>query len=676
LNKILGALRTLDTFDIVISGAITLMVTAFSVSVYYLLKEKSNTKILGAKKRKLFLVKSYSVFTNFFLTKRYVEQMRKRYELISPEDAKALMCKSMGICYLVWVGSTAAIVFLFGLKPSLYMAYLSIISITVFNHELIEYMVSDLEMKLLTQFDKFLSDTRHSFYRHGMIDEAIVDASEMSGRIMKVNALKILNVLETSEKEGVIRLYNETVSNRFLRMFLSVAVYVAEFGDKIVNGVSVLLININTLKSDLYIDLMNTKETNYKFSGMIFITLAPVYLLEGIKNWSMDITPGMAEFYNGTLGVAVRISIYVSTVVMYVMINELKERNSNGIKEHYVIKGISRVRFVSRALNNYEEKYRLKLEKTEDILYRVGETLTAKQFFLKRVLYGVFLFFVYLMLSLSVHKENRMNLVTSPQFITNEAGMISEKYVDTMSELVLQYVNQYKDHEAEQSKIEMELRREGGIRSEIIFHGVVDEIMQRITLYQEEYFHWYELLFAIFIAGIGYWFPFWMLLYRRKVLHLNMGNEVAQFQSTIMMVMYLNNTTVLKVLELMESFAIIFKESLKTCINDYSSGDLDSLEKLKLRERYEPFRRLVDNLIIADKIGIQKAFDEVEEERKVSQEMRNQEYRISRDKKVVYGMIMSFVPAVITVALYWIVPFALNALGDLADYDAIMKSLK
>jgi hypothetical protein len=269
-----------------------------------------------------------------------------------------------------------------------------------------------------------------------------------------------------------------------------------------------------------------------------------------------------------------------------------------------------------------------------------------------------------------------MNLVSSPQFITNEAGMISEKYVATMSELVLQYVNQYKNHEAEQSKIEMELRREGGIRSEIIFHGVVDEIMQRITLYQAEYFHWYELLFAIFIAGIGYWFPFWMLLYRRKVLHLNMGNEVAQFQSTIMMVMYLNNTTVLKVLELMESFAIIFKESLKTCINDYSSGDLDSLEKLKIRERYEPFRRLVDNLIIADKIGIQKAFDEVEEERKVSQEMRNQEYRISRDKKVVYGMIMSFVPAVITVALYWIVPFALNALGDLADYDAIMKSLK
>jgi len=200
--------------------------------------------------------------------------------------------------------------------------------------------------------------------------------------------------------------------------------------------------------------------------------------------------------------------------------------------------------------------------------------------------------------------------------------------------------------------------------------------MQRIAEYKDEYFHWYELIFAIFIAGLGYCFPYWMLLYRRKVLHLNMGHEVAQFQSTIMMVMYLNNTTVLKVLELMESFAVIFKESIKTCINDYSAGDLDALEKLKIRERYEPFRRLVDNLIIADKIGIQKAFDEVSEERKVSQEMRNQDYRISRDKKVVYGMVMSFVPAVITVAFYWIIPFAMNALQGLAEYDAIMNSLK
>jgi hypothetical protein len=228
----------------------------------------------------------------------------------------------------------------------------------------------------------------------------------------------------------------------------------------------------------------------------------------------------------------------------------------------------------------------------------------------------------------------------------------------------------------EKPDIENIIRKEGGIKRDAVVKAVTDEIMLRLDTYKDEYFHWYELLLAIFIAGLGYFAPYWMLIYRRKVHYLNMGNEVAQFQSTIMMVMYLNNTTVLKVLELMESFAVIFKESLKQCINDYSAGDIDALERLKLRERYEPFRRIADNLIIADKIGVQRAFDEVEEERKVSQEMRNQDYRITRDKKVVIGYIMANIPAVITVAFYWIIPFAINSLGSLIKYDEIMSSMR
>ena len=143
-----------------------------------------------------------------------------------------------------------------------------------------------------------------------MIDEAIADSSEKCERIMKVNALKITSVLESSDKDSSIRKYNKTISNRFLRMFLSVAVYVEEFGDKVVNGVSVLLLNINILKSDIYIDLMNRKETTYKFSGMTFIILAPVYTLRVIRNWVVDIVPELITFYDGTLGISLMIIIY------------------------------------------------------------------------------------------------------------------------------------------------------------------------------------------------------------------------------------------------------------------------------------------------------------------------------------------------------------------------------
>ena len=90
--------------------------------------------------------------------------------MLYPEDARSLMYKSMGTSYLVGVASITIFISLFGLKPSVYTAYLTLLSIVVFNHELLEYIVMNLEFKLMSQFDKFLSDTRHSFYQHGMID--------------------------------------------------------------------------------------------------------------------------------------------------------------------------------------------------------------------------------------------------------------------------------------------------------------------------------------------------------------------------------------------------------------------------------------------------------------------------------------------------------------------------
>ncbi len=628
------------------------------------------------RKRSKFLISSYHVFSEFSLTKRYVEQMRKRYEMHSPEDLRSLMCKTMGMCYLIWSSSLTLLIFIFGLNPSMYSAALTILSIWVFNHEYLEHKVNHMELLLMNQLDKFLSDTRHSFYQHGMIDEAISDASESCGRIMKLNAAKLQGVLDSTDMETAIRRYNETVSNRFLRMFLSLAVYVSEFGDKLVNGVSVLLMNVHNLKSDIYIELMNRKDTDHKFSGMVFITLAPMYLLEPIRKWAISTSPGLAVFYDGTLGITLTIAIILLTVIMYLMINELKERNLSGMKEHSVIKYLSYLKPVNRILNNYNDKNMLRLEMQEELLYRVGEKLTARQFLLKRMVYAVLLFLLCILVSMTMHHKNRENLLTSQKLTTKTEAAIPDKMVKAAGEKVVHYILAYKDQPVDKEALEKDLIQDGTFRSELVRLNIAEEIVGRNQRYLQEYFHWYELIFALTAAGVGFWSPYWMLLYRKKVLALNMGNEVAQFQSIIILVMNLDTTTVLKVLELMESFAMIFKETIKMCINEYSSGDLDALEKLKLREQYEPFRRLADNLIIADKIGVQKAFDEIAEERKVSQEMRNQDYRISRDKKVVAGTIMSFLPATITIAFYWVVPFAIDALSGLKDYDSVMNTFR
>lgn len=676
MKKIAEAVKTFSGYDVVIILLISVSAACLLWAIYLAVTNQNNRITNKKKQRSKFLLRSYRIFSEFGLTKRYIDQMRKRYEMMCPEDPRSLMSKTMSMCYIVWIGSALILIFFLNLKPSLLYSGLTLLSIGVLNHEYLEHKVGGMEMLLMIQMDKFLSDTRHSFYKHGMIDEAISDAAEKSGRIMKVNALKIQNVIDSSDQETAIRRYNETVSNRFLRMFLSVAIYVSEFGDKMVNGISVLLLNIHILKSDIYIDIMNRRESDSKFSGMVFITLAPVYLLEPIKIWVLSTSPDLYGFYYGTLGTVLVIGIFLLTVIMYVMINELKERNTVNNREHTLLKYISYLKPINRILSNYGEKNEGKFDRQEELLYRVGEKLTAKQFLLKRLAYAASLFVLCVLVTSTMHIKNRETLLTSTKLVINKEASIPDKMLQLASDTVVEYMKIYKARTVDRIELEAELKEKGIFRSDLIRAVLVDEIESRSDRFRREFFHWYELIFAFASAGIGYWFPYWMLLYRKKVLVMDMGNEVAQFQSQIMLVMNLDTTTVLKVLELMESFAIIFKESIKTCINEYSSGDLDALEKLKLRERFEPFCRLIDNLIVADKIGVQRAFDEVAEERKVSQEMRNQEYRISRDKKVIVGTIMSCIPAVITLIFYFVVPFAVDALSGLKDYDSVISAFR
>jgi len=90
-----------------------------------------------------------------------------------------------------------------------------------------------------------------------------------------------------------------------------------------------------------------------------------------------------------------------------------------------------------------------------------------------------------------------------------------------------------------------------------------------------------------------------------------MEDEVNQFNAIIGMLMYNETITVKQILTEMESFALIFRQSIRMCIDDFSSGDIEALNELREREPYEPFRRIVDNLIRCDAMPVHQAFAEI-----------------------------------------------------------------
>lgn len=547
---------------------------------------------------KNYLLKCYKACNKFWLTRWYVDKIGRGFEVLYPGEKLTIAVKTMKIAILLWTISIFSILFLLFHHPSLYTAATEILFLVIIHYEIINGIIKSMEIRLLKQLEKFLSDVRHSYYINQMVEEAIADAMEFCGFEMKIHAVKLYSILTGEDPEEEISKYNDTVPNKFLRLFLALSMTVIDYGDQEIEGQSLFLNNIKTLKHDIHIELLKLSDTKFRFSGLVLISVVPVFFLNTIKVWGVSNLPELKSFYSSTEGIFLAIFIYVITIISYIMLNQLKEVQSIIPKDHFILERIIGIPWVNEILGNYIEKHYSKALKLKELLKKTGDTLNVKQLLLKCILFGILAYTACIVAFLSIH-------------ISNHSG----------------------------------------------------------------YLMWQEVLIACPIAYLAYFFPYGIILYRRKIMQMSMEDEIIQYQSIIMMLMYIQRISVLNILELMESFAVIFKDSIQDCINDYNAGDIQALEDMKEKEAFEPFKRLVDSLLISDKIGIERAFDEITADHVYYQDKRKQDNEMSLSKKVVVGKLIAYVPIILTIGLYLIIPFIVESFRQLLTYTYEMKLL-
>ena len=166
-------------------------------------------------------------------------------------------------------------------------------------------------------------------------------------------------------------------------------------------------------------------------------------------------------------------------------------------------------------------------------------------------------------------------------------------------------------------------------------------------------------LAAAFIPYIG-------LKYRHNLIMQGKDDEVRQFQAIILMERLFPNITCVQILEEMENFARVFKPSLQACINSYSSGPQEALYELRRAEQgSDEFTDIIDGFIDVEKVGVATAFAEVAGNREMEQEIKalNEERNLERQRD--FTSMISYVPAVLCVGVYFIAPFAINVISRL-----------
>ena len=201
----------------------------------------------------------------------------------------------------------------------------------------------------------------------------------------------------------------------------------------------------------------------------------------------------------------------------------------------------------------------------------------------------------------------------------------------------------------------------------------IDRVMEKIEGIKNNYLKFWEVIIALLVAWIVYFIPNIILFIKNKIRALEKEDEVMQFQSIILMLMYIERVDVQTLLEWLERYSYAYKEPIATALNNYEAGAIEALEDLKDAVPQKDFRRIVEALISAvERIPIRDAFDELETERTFQYERRKDTNERIINKKTSMGKGIGFTPLIILVAGYFVGPLLLVSIMQLMQYFETM----
>ena len=196
-----------------------------------------------------------------------------------------------------------------------------------------------------------------------------------------------------------------------------------------------------------------------------------------------------------------------------------------------------------------------------------------------------------------------------------------------------------------------------------------DRIYEKVKLLTNEYIKWSELVVAFLFGLLMYNVPIFVLKFQAFMRKMDMEDEIMQYQTVILMLMHIERVSVEYILEWLERFAVIFKEPISTCMNNYESGAYEALEQMKDDVQYKPLIRIIESLQSAvENVKITDAFDELETERAFFQEKRKDANERLINKKSKIGKIVGFSPMIFLFVAYLIGPLIVTSILDMTEY--------
>ena len=631
--------------------------------------------------------KLYLTYTRIPFVKRYILKLRRRLEILNIDDEYAtrrdsakIMTKALAILLPLVI-----LTIIFTRSNFLLMFILLIFEVFMIDI-LMEGSVDKKDNSLLVQQIDFFSEIRHAYHEFNMVEEAIYQVSQDDEKEISRQGEKIYEILISDDPETELEKYYDVAPNNFLKEFAGLSYLTKEFGDRKVDGASLYLKNVDNITQEMQIEILKRDKLDYVFKSLSFISIAPVLLLEPLKNWAVSNFSFVKNWYYGKSGAIVQILILIITFISYILVRKLKDNGSVNMStkntQNPWQEKVYKNKFAKKIIDLFIPKDGTKeYKKIKDLLKEAASSLKMEWVFVNRICLAIVTFVVSIFVFMYLHQIAIDYEYTQPTTDYNLIGGMSAKDEKKAMELTKQdnvFLDMFRGKvDTTVKDIEKALRVSKYYRDaeDKDITKAAERIFDKLQVVNSESFKWFELLLAFVFAIVGYMSPIWILMFQSKMRQLEMEDEVMQFQTIILMLMRIERVNVEIILEWLERYSNIFKSQITRCVNNYEAGAWEALEELKNEISYMPLIRIVESMQAAvEKIPIKDAFDELDSEREYYRDKRKESNERLISRKAMIGKVIGFAPMVCLFVGYLIIPLVFIGLTSMSSTMGSMSS--
>ena len=631
--------------------------------------------------------KLYIFYVKIPFIKRYILKLRRRLEILNIDDEYRTRRDSAKIITKALAIILPLVIFTIVLTKSNYLLMFILLIFELFMVDiLIEGSVDKKDDALLEQQIDFFSEIRHAYHEVNMVEEAIYQVSQDDEKEVSRQGEKIYEILIADDSETELEKYYDVAPNNFLKEFAGLSYLTKEFGDRKIDGASLYLKNVDNITQEMQIEILKRDKLNYVFRSLSLISIAPVLLLEPLKNWAVSNFSFVKNWYYGKSGAIVQIIILLITVISYVLVRKLKDNGSVNTKtkntQNPWQQKLYKNKFIKKVVDLFIPKDGTKeYKKVKDLLKDSASPLKIEWVYVNRICLAIVTFIISIFAFMYLHQVSIDYVYTQPTTDYNLLGGMSARQEAAAMETTKihnVFLDMFRGKlDTTQKDIEKAMIKSKYYKdaSDADIESNAKKIYEKLQTVNSEYLKWFELLLALTFSILGYMSQIWILMFQVKMRQLEMEDEVMQFQTIILMLMRIERINVEMILEWLERYSNIFRSSITKCVNNYEAGAWEALEEMKNEISYMPLIRLVESMQAAvEKIPIKDAFDELDSEREYYRDKRKESNERLIKRKGMIGKVIGFAPMVCLFVGYLIIPLVFIGLTSMSTTMGSMSS--